>query len=117
MVLAFSSIYSSFLILVTFLAGKNAINTNHLHSSSTSHFPKLQAEKFIRDLNLFPEANVNVAAHEPSSIATKKSVKKHFKFPFRGISGPYIQELGHHAGYYRLSHSHTARYNMSYVLS
>lgn len=104
---ALPSVLLSLLFLIPFLAATIAINNNHLQSSSNSNFPKLEAKKLIRDLNLFPDINVNVATHEPK-ITPKKIVEKRFKFPFLGSSS--IQELGHHAGYYQLSHSHAARY-------
>jgi serine carboxypeptidase-like clade 4 len=82
---------------------------NHLHLSSTASFPKLQAEKLIRDLNLFPKEPFNSAAPDPS-FAAPKIVEKRFSFPHLDYSGPSSEELGHHAGYYRLPHSKAARY-------
>ena len=82
---------------------------NHLHLSSTASFPKLQAEKLIRDLNLFPKEPFNSAAPDPSFVAPK-IVEKRFSFPHLDYSGPSSEELGHHAGYYRLPHSKAARY-------
>ncbi|XP_059429394.1 serine carboxypeptidase-like isoform X2 [Corylus avellana] len=81
---------------------------NHLHLSSTASFPKLQAEKLIRDLNLFPKEPFNSAAPDPSFLAPK-IVEKRFNFPHLDYSGPSSEELGHHAGYYRLPHSKAAR--------
>ncbi|POO01143.1 Serine carboxypeptidase-like [Trema orientale] len=79
--------------------------------SSKAYFPKRQAEKLIRDLNLFPDDDINVAAHdlkfEPAS--DHKIVERRLELPVIGNSGPSVQELGHHAGYYRLPHSHAAR--------
>ncbi|KAL6276199.1 hypothetical protein ACE6H2_019800 [Prunus campanulata] len=81
-----------------------------LHLSST---PKLQAEKFIRDLNLFPNDEINTIPHKTSldeAFAGPMLVEKQFKMPFLGAaSGPSVQELGHHAGYYRLPNSKAAR--------
>jgi serine carboxypeptidase-like clade 4 len=75
----------------------------------TASFPKLQAEKLIRDLNLFPKEPFNSAAPDPS-FAAPKIVEKRFSFPHLDYSGPSSEELGHHAGYYRLPHSKAARY-------
>lgn len=82
-------------------------------SSSTAYFPKLQAEKLIAQLNLFPGDDINVAAHELrySGDSAKKIVEKRFELPVAGNAGPSLKELGHHAGYYKLPHSQAARYN------
>lgn len=85
-------------------------NNDPLQLSST---PKLQAEKFIRDLNLFPIDEINTVPHKTSldeAFAGPMLVEKQFKMPFLGAaSGPSVQELGHHAGYYRLPNSKAAR--------
>lgn len=80
-------------------------------SPRTAYFPKLRAEKLITELNLFPDDDINVAAHEFrfSTSPEKKIVEKRFELPVAGNSGPSVQELGHHAGYYRLPHSKAAR--------
>ncbi|KAF5447333.1 hypothetical protein F2P56_032892 [Juglans regia] len=85
-------------------------NNNHLHLSSTAYFPKLQAEKLIRGLNLFPKDPINTAARDPSFVGPK-IVEKGFNLPhiLDGSSGPSPQEFAHHAGYYRLPHSKAAR--------
>lgn len=107
---AFPSIILSFLFLILpFLSATYAINDEPLHLSSTAYLPKLQAEKLIRGLNLFPTDDVNVATHNPS-FPSEAIVEKSFKFPLVGGSlGPSVEELGHHAGYYQLPHSKSAK--------
>ncbi|KAK9280675.1 hypothetical protein L1049_014373 [Liquidambar formosana] len=80
-----------------------------LRLSSTANFPKIQAEKLIRQLNLFPKDPINVAVDESSVAAAPKIVEKRFHFPLVADSGTSIEDLGHHAGYYRLPHSKAAR--------
>ncbi|KAL5565792.1 hypothetical protein UlMin_028956 [Ulmus minor] len=96
-----------FLFLVSFSCAKYSKNDDRLSFTSNSFFPKRQAEKLISQLNLFPDDDVNVAAHEFPS-ATEKIVEKRFELPVLG-NGPSVQELGHHAGYYKLPHSQAAR--------
>ena len=95
----------------SFATSNDNNNDRHLSFASTAYFPKRQAEKLIMDLNLFPDDDVNVAAHEFlfESIAEKKIIERRFELPVIGNSGPSVQELGHHAGYYRLPHSQSAR--------
>ena len=73
----------------------------------------LHAKKLIRDLNLFPEDNINIVdAAANSSLRPRKIVEKHFRFPnlVYSDSGISVEDLGHHAGYYPIQHSHAARY-------
>ncbi|PON66485.1 Serine carboxypeptidase-like [Parasponia andersonii] len=89
-------------------------HNRHLSFSSKAYFPQRQAEKLIRDLNLLPDDDVNVAAHEfkfePAS--GRKIVERRLELSVIGNAGPSVQELGHHAGYYLLPHSHAAYYDV-----
>ncbi|KAK4408474.1 Serine carboxypeptidase 3 [Sesamum angolense] len=80
-------------------------------SASSLEFPRTQAERLIRALNLFPKNEVNHHAGKDHGFGASRIVEKRFKFPFLGDSGASVQDLGHHAGYYRLQHSKDARYN------
>ena len=64
------------------------------------------AEKLIRSLNLFPKKPVNIRASERGFVPGKLVEKK---FSFLGASGPSVEDLGHHAGYYSLPHTKAAR--------
>ncbi|RWW70267.1 hypothetical protein BHE74_00022061 [Ensete ventricosum] len=71
-------------------------------------FPAPQAERLIRALNLVPKeicADVGSAA---AAAASGRLVEKRVRFPGLSGGGPSVEELGHHAGYYRLPHSHAA---------
>ncbi|GJZ89880.1 serine carboxypeptidase-like protein [Tanacetum coccineum] len=77
-------------------------------------FPLTQAKDMIRDFNLFPERTVNVVEGglRESTFGDKKLVEKKFMFPgFVDTSGAAasVDELGHHAGYYQIEHSHAAK--------
>ncbi|KAF3434030.1 hypothetical protein FNV43_RR25133 [Rhamnella rubrinervis] len=78
-----------------------------------SSFPSVQAKRLIRDLNLFPERGVNVVDSVNGSLASsmesKKIVEKRFRMPNLVESGVSLDDLGHHAGYYKIEHSRAAR--------
>ncbi|KAL9171298.1 hypothetical protein ABFS82_04G199800 [Erythranthe guttata] len=76
---------------------------------SNYRFPKTQAEKQIRALNLFPKHEVNHHAGLNYSLGASQIVEKRLKFPVLGDSGTSVQDLGHHAGYYKLPHTKDAR--------
>ncbi|KAK2370896.1 serine carboxypeptidase [Trifolium repens] len=69
---------------------------------------KLTAENLIRGLNLFPKHSINIAENVPHFVHGN-IVEKKFTFPGFVDSGPSVEELGHHAGYYSLPHSKAAR--------
>lgn len=89
--------------------------TTSTHSFSSTHnnlfkSPQTRAEALIRQLNLFPRHAVNIAGNS-SSGETPAIEEKSFMFP--SLVGPgnnSIQDLGHHAGYYRIPHTVDARY-------
>jgi len=83
-------------------------NNDILLSSTASSYPKLQAENLIRGLNLFPKDSINTPENDPHFVHGN-IVEKKFTFPGFVDSGASVEELGHHAGYYRLPHSKAAR--------
>ncbi|CAN1747553.1 Serine carboxypeptidase-like 49 [Linum perenne] len=82
-----------------------------------SNFPSVQAEKFIRDLNLFPKEDVNLVEASSGLVGEapigKKIVEKPLKFPNLIGDGKdgfaAAEDLGHYAGYYNIEHSHAAK--------
>ncbi|PON48841.1 Serine carboxypeptidase-like [Trema orientale] len=74
-----------------------------------SSFPAGQAQKLIRGLNLFPGRDVNIIDGGDSLPQTKRLVEKRFKMPNLDDSGVSVEDLGHHAGYYKIEHSYDAR--------
>ncbi|KAI3748587.1 hypothetical protein L6452_11759 [Arctium lappa] len=98
-------------LLLLLLAPLASTTTLSLDNPS---FPSTLAKKMIRDFNLFPERSINIveddAGLRSSSVQQKKIVEKRFKFPdFVDPSGISVDDLGHHAGYYQIEHSHAAR--------
>lgn len=78
--------------------------------SSNPKFPKSQAEKLIRELNLFPKdaEPVNAVGRE----SPKGLVETRLRFPGIDYSDASVsvEDLGHHAGYYKIKHSSAARF-------
>ncbi|KAG6734371.1 hypothetical protein I3842_01G270000 [Carya illinoinensis] len=74
-----------------------------------SNLPSVQAEKLIRELNLFPKHDLNVIDGRDYAPQPKKLVEKPLRFPNLLGSGVPVEDLGHHAGYYNIEHSHAAR--------
>lgn len=74
--------------------------------------PSISAEKLIRGLNLFPNKAINIVGGDDlHSIDAPKIVERRFNFPnLVDPSGVSAEDLGHHAGYYRIQHSHDARW-------
>ncbi|CAN4101559.1 unnamed protein product [Withania somnifera] len=68
------------------------------------------AEKLIKQLNLFPKHDINKASPGKPVAATEQTLfEKRFNLSYLGDSGATVQDLGHHAGYYRLPHTKDAR--------
>ena len=106
------------LIISPFCSVTSSSSSNDLRLSSKALFPKLQAEKLIRELNLFPKESVNTRSSDDVLFSPGKIVEKKFTFPnLYSLSGqPSVEDLGHHAGYYRLPHSKAARYVKFFIL-
>ncbi|CAA7390845.1 unnamed protein product [Spirodela intermedia] len=77
--------------------------------------PKAQAERLIRELNLFPRDASARTLDTLQDDNEKRIVERRFQFPGLegtrngGLGDVAVEDLGHHAGYYRLAHSHDAR--------
>lgn len=98
------------LVLLFFVSLSSSSYATSHHSNDRAYTPRSQAEKLIRSLNLFPKDtfnNININGDDYLDFVPGKIVEK--KFSFLGDSGPSIQDLGHHAGYYSLPHSQAAR--------
>ncbi|RDX81940.1 Serine carboxypeptidase-like 48 [Mucuna pruriens] len=92
---------SFMLLLLISISPSFSSPSNDLRFSST-------AEKLIRGLNLFPKDPINTLQNDPLFVSGN-IVEKRFTFPSLAASGSSVQELGHHAGYYRLPRSKAAR--------
>ncbi|KAF6166943.1 hypothetical protein GIB67_037456 [Kingdonia uniflora] len=80
-------------------------------SYSTTVSPTRNAEKLIRELNLFPRDAKLV--NESSSLGVvndgSRIVEKRFELSVLGDSGASVADLGHHAGYFKIKDSYAAR--------
>ncbi|KAF5733727.1 hypothetical protein HS088_TW16G00167 [Tripterygium wilfordii] len=94
------------LLLCSSLSSANLIDDLQL---ARPNFPKVKAEKMIRELNLSPKEDVNVIEGR-DSVEEPRIVERRFRFPNLTESAVSVEDLGHHAGYYKVAHSHDARY-------
>jgi serine carboxypeptidase-like clade 4 len=109
------------LLLLSLIAISHAsLSDNAYLSLGKSNFPSVQAEKLIRELNLFPNSEVNVIDGGDDGVSVinqagynKRIVERKFRFP--NVVGDEeesvtVDDLGNHAGYYKIENSHDARY-------
>jgi vitellogenic carboxypeptidase-like protein/serine carboxypeptidase-like clade 4 len=70
-------------------------------------FPAAQAERLIRALNLLPREEAGPGARgDGTSVAPGELLERRVRLP--GVPDG-VGDLGHHAGYFRLPHTHDAR--------
>jgi vitellogenic carboxypeptidase-like protein/serine carboxypeptidase-like clade 4 len=69
-------------------------------------FPKVQAERLIRALNLLPKEAGAGPAGDGDGVAPGELLERRVRLP--GVPDG-VSDLGHHAGYFRLPHTHDAR--------
>ncbi|KAL9261459.1 Serine carboxypeptidase-like 48-like protein [Drosera capensis] len=81
--------------------------------SLSTNFPKVEAEKMIRSLNLSPRRSFNNVIEGEESSPGDRIVERRFELPHHlvldGTPETSLQDFGHHAGYYRLPRSKDAR--------
>ncbi|KAI4304702.1 hypothetical protein MLD38_040176 [Melastoma candidum] len=81
----------------------------HVKTPSPPRFSaRGQAERLIRSLNLFPNETVNLLASDPFK-SESGIVEKRIQLTVSGDSGSSVEDLGHHAGYFRLPNTKGAR--------
>ena len=109
---------SLLLLFVVFIASTSQSSSILLNDRSFEipNLPSSRAEKLIRELNLFPNLEVNVIDVGDSTLASDEElpsiVERRFIFPNILPDGgpPSLEDLGHHAGYYKLPKSQGARF-------
>nr|GMD24099.1 serine carboxypeptidase-like [Ipomoea batatas] len=86
-------------------------STGQANGAAENSMAKRRAEKMIRQLNLFPlhDLNRGPSGHSPAGADSPRLVEKKFKLNLLGDSGASVEDLGHHAGYYRLPNTVDAR--------
>lgn len=80
-------------------------------SSEDIIFPSIQAKNLIKSLNLNPKESTAVPSirHAGTDSRDVKLVEKQINLIDDTESDKPAPSLGHHAGYYRLPHTHDAR--------
>ncbi|KAL0460143.1 UNVERIFIED_CONTAM: Serine carboxypeptidase 3 [Sesamum latifolium] len=106
----------SFLLSFATLSLAESRDGSFFTSPSNLKFPKTQAEKLIRALNLFPKHEGSQHPTQDYNFGASRIVEKRLKFPLLGNSGASVQDLGHHAGYYKLPHTKDASTNDPVVI-
>lgn len=102
----FLSLLSLFLVVLFSLSSVNGF----LRPSLDTEFPLPQAEKLIRDLNLFPKDAEPVKGIDWEGESSKKIVEKRLRFPGINYGDASVKDFAQHAGYYKLRHSLAARF-------
>ncbi|CAL5024503.1 unnamed protein product [Urochloa decumbens] len=69
-------------------------------------FPAAQAERLIRALNLLPKEAGPARSGDAPSVAPGELLERRVRLPGAPDG---VSDLGHHAGYFRLPHTHDAR--------
>jgi serine carboxypeptidase-like clade 4 len=104
--------HSSSLLIFNLLFLSFSISTSSTAATADLRLT-LEAKKLVRDLNLFPDVNLNIAdaANSSSSLDPHgKIVEKRLKFPnLVNDDDVSVEDFGHYAGYYPIQHSHAAR--------
>ncbi|KAG5398907.1 hypothetical protein IGI04_020721 [Brassica rapa subsp. trilocularis] len=112
--LTFLSLLLHFAVFIASTSQSSSILLND-RSFEIPNLPSSRAEKLIRELNLFPNLEVNVIDVGDSTLTSDEElpsiVERRFIFPNILPDGgpPSLEDLGHHAGYYKLPKSQGAR--------
>ncbi|KAG5515593.1 hypothetical protein RHGRI_036585 [Rhododendron griersonianum] len=111
---ALSHVSLSCLLLLLLLSPLSSAIRNHVmaKSSPLRSFPKTQAQKLIKSFNLSPKHDINNGDVGHVMDESPMMVEKPLRLPVLGdpAGNNSIQDLGHHAGYYRLPNTVDARY-------
>ncbi|XP_042008722.1 serine carboxypeptidase-like [Salvia splendens] len=102
---------STLFLCISLLISLSAIEADNGNASPilASKFLQKQAEKLIRDLNLFPKLDANIVEDDPAAADASRIVEKRIQFPHIAANSTTVADFGHHAGYYRLASTKGAR--------
>lgn len=106
MISSSQSFLSIFVVVVVALFSPIASVVGLLHPPP--NLSMISVERLIHDLNLFPNHPINIVDDEVASPDAARLVERRFRFP-NSVDPNAAEELGHHAGYYKIEHSHAAR--------
>lgn len=100
-----------FLSLLLGSSGNPNPNPSPNRSRPYHRAPRRFAADLIRDLNLFPALQHGSDGTEHEIDDGPRIVEKKLNLEVLGDIGSdvSVEELGHHAGYYRLEHTHAAK--------
>ncbi|XP_058734965.1 serine carboxypeptidase-like [Vicia villosa] len=102
---------SLFLFFISFSlsCATSRITLQHPFPSTTKFSSNQRAEQLIRSFNLFPKHSANIhGEYSIDDFVPGKIVEKSFSF-LASSNGTSVEDLGHHAGYYSLPRSKSAR--------
>ncbi|XP_058755082.1 serine carboxypeptidase-like [Vicia villosa] len=104
----FLSLFMSFILFSSSYA-TSRITLQQRFPSTTKFSSNQRAEQLIRSLNLFPKDSANIhGEYSIDDFVPGKIVEKTFSF-LASSNGTSVEDLGHHAGYYSLPRSKSAR--------
>lgn len=108
-----------FLVLCSQIAlslSPNFFLQSHNDIISPKKLQLTMGEKLIRQLNLFPKHDINIVSSKDNNYENKLFEKK-LDLSYLGDSGATVQDLGHHAGYFPLINTKSARFDyLSYII-
>uniref|UniRef100_A0A0D6QRX7 Carboxypeptidase n=1 Tax=Araucaria cunninghamii TaxID=56994 RepID=A0A0D6QRX7_ARACU len=96
-----------FLLFLLLICAATRPSCADLRLPTSARFPQAQAERLIRELNLMP----SVAEAQEEYEEGPRLVERKINLDIDGDSGSNanLDDLGHHAGYFRLEHTHAAK--------
>ncbi|CAA6669367.1 unnamed protein product [Spirodela intermedia] len=99
-----------FLIYLSLFFSLSSSSANSRFRDGFASSSRRLAVDLIRGLNLLPDAG-EVETEVEADTGGPRLVEKKLNLEILGVSGSNnsIEDLGHHAGYYRLEHTHAAR--------
>nr|XP_010920652.1 serine carboxypeptidase-like [Elaeis guineensis] len=99
------------LVVLLLLLLPSSVNPRRSPRRAYPRSPFRFAEDLIRDLNLQPVIQEIEGEQKGDDFSSPRLVEKRLNLEILGESGSEIpiEQLGHHAGYYRLEHTHAAK--------
>jgi len=78
-----------------------------LRLPTSARFPQAQAERLIKELNLIPGIAEPEEEYDDGPRLVERSINLDINGDSEATAG--LEELGHHAGYFRIEHTHAAK--------
>ncbi|KAM3399050.1 serine carboxypeptidase-like [Capsicum galapagoense] len=109
---SFTLLFVVILFLISFSQISLSLSSKFLFSSHDDDNKLINmTEKLIKQLNLFPKHDINIVSSKENIFNNyeEKLFEKKLNLSYIGDSGSTVQHLGHHAGYFPLVHTKSAR--------